>query len=46
MLDRTYGDEAGHVDVVFRALPVVVLPGHSRPLVRVQAYRELVERCR
>jgi hypothetical protein len=46
MLDRTYGDEAGHVDVVVRALPVVVLPGYSRPLVRVQDYRELVERCR
>jgi hypothetical protein len=46
MLDRTYGDEAGHVDAVFRALPVVVLPGHSRSLVRVQDYRELIERCR
>ena len=26
-------------------LPVVVLPGYSRPLVRVSDYRELLERC-
>ena len=30
----------------FLALPVIVLPGYSRPLVRVQDYRELVEHCR
>jgi hypothetical protein len=32
------------VDSVFRALPVVALPGYSRPLIRVADYRELLER--
>jgi hypothetical protein len=32
------------VDAVFRELPVVVLPGFSRPMVRAEDYRELVER--
>ena len=32
------------VDAVFRELDVVVLPGYSRPLVRVCDYLELVER--
>lgn len=31
------------VDAVVRALPVVELPGFSRPFVRVGDYRELVE---
>lgn len=31
-------------DAVFRALPVIVLPGYSRPLVRVADYLELLER--
>jgi hypothetical protein len=43
---REFGLERRAVDAIFRALPVVVLPGYSRPLVRVQDYRELVERCR
>jgi hypothetical protein len=43
---RELGLERRAVDAVFRALPVVVLPGYSRPLVRVQDYCELVERCR
>ena len=43
---RELGLERRAVDAVFRALPVIVLPGYSRPLVRVQDYRELVERCR
>lgn len=30
------------VDAVFRALEVVVLPGYSRPMVRVADYLELV----
>jgi hypothetical protein len=38
------GLERRAVDAVFRALPVVVLPGYSRPLVRVADYLELVER--
>ena len=37
---RELGLERRAVDAVFRALPVVVLPGYSRPLIRVQDYRE------
>jgi hypothetical protein len=33
------------VDAVFRELDVVVLPGYSRPLVRAEDYRALLERC-
>ncbi len=48
MLSRTdlreLGLERRAVDAVFRALPVVYLPGYSRPLVRVSDYVELVER--
>jgi hypothetical protein len=32
------------VDAIFRELPVVVLPGYSRPLVRREDYLEVVER--
>ena len=32
------------VDAVFRALPVVVFEGYSRPLVQVRDYLELIER--
>jgi hypothetical protein len=42
---RELGLERRAVDAVFRALPIVVLPGYSRPLVRVRDYLELVERC-
>jgi hypothetical protein len=41
---RELGLERRAVDAVFRALPVVALPGYSRPMVRVQDYIELVER--
>jgi hypothetical protein len=41
---RELGSRAPRVDAVFRALPVIVLPGYSRPLVRVSAYLELLER--
>jgi hypothetical protein len=41
---RELGLERRAVDAVFRALPVVALPGYSRPLVRVEDYRELVAR--
>jgi hypothetical protein len=41
---RELGLERRAVDAVFRALPVVTLPGYSRPLVRVEDYRELVQR--
>lgn len=30
-------------DTIFRACPVVVLPGYSRPLVRVADYLALIE---
>ena len=41
---RELGLERRAVDAVFRALPVIVLPGYSRPLVRVGDYLELLER--
>ena len=49
MLSRTDLGELGlprrAVDVVFRALPVIVLPGYSRPMVRVADYLAFVESC-
>ena len=42
---RELGLERRAIDAVFRALPVVCLPGYSRPLVRVEDYLALVERC-
>jgi hypothetical protein len=30
------------VDAVFRALPVVSLPGYTRPLIRADDYRKLL----
>ena len=42
---RELGLERRAVDAVFRALPVVVLPGYSRPLVRAADYLELVASC-
>lgn len=41
---RELGLERRAVDAVFRAVPVVALPGYSRPMVRVEDYRALVER--
>ena len=41
---RELGLERRAVDAVFRALPVVALPGYSRPLIRADEYRELVEK--
>jgi hypothetical protein len=32
------------VDAVFRACPVVALPGFSRPFIRVADYLEVIER--
>jgi hypothetical protein len=37
------GLERRAVDAVFRALPVVSLPGYARPLIRVCDYRELID---
>ena len=39
---RELGLERRAVDAVFRALPVVVLPGYSRPLIRAADYRALL----
>jgi hypothetical protein len=48
LLTRTHlrglGLERRAVDAVFRALPVVALPGYSRPMVRVEDYVGLIER--
>jgi hypothetical protein len=40
---RELGLERRAVDAVFRALPVVALPGYSRPMIRAEQYLELVE---
>lgn len=42
---RELGLERRAVDAVFRALPVVALPGYSRPLVRIEDYVAFVESC-
>jgi hypothetical protein len=39
---RALGLERRAVDAVFRALPVVALPGYSRPLIRACDYVEFV----
>jgi len=39
---RELGLERRAVDSVFRELPVVALPGYSRPLIRVGDYLELI----
>lgn len=40
---RGLGLERRAIDAVFRALPIVALPGYSRPLIRAEQYLELVE---
>jgi hypothetical protein len=40
---RELGLERRAVDAVFRELPVVVLPGYSRPFVKAEDYRRLVD---
>ena len=40
---RELGYERRAVDAIFRACPVVVFPGYSRPMVRVSDYLELVQ---
>lgn len=48
LLSRTHLRELGlerrAVDSVFRACPVVALPGYSRPLIRVADYLALLDR--
>ena len=39
---RELGLERRAVDAIFRTLPTVHLPGYSRPLVRVEDFRELI----
>jgi hypothetical protein len=41
---RELGLERRAVDAVFRELAVVVLPGYSRPMIRVADYLELLDR--
>jgi hypothetical protein len=42
---RELGLQRGAVDAVFRALDVVILPGYSRPLIKVEDYLELISDC-
>ena len=41
---RELGLERRAIDAVFRALPIVSLPGYSRPLIRASDYIELIQR--
>jgi hypothetical protein len=41
---RELGLERRAIDAIFRALPVVALPGYSRPMVRVADYIAIVEK--
>jgi hypothetical protein len=40
---RELGLERRAVDAVFRALPVIALPGYSRPVIRVRDYLLLLD---
>jgi hypothetical protein len=40
---RELGLQRNAVDAVFRELPNIILPGYSRPMVRVEAYLALLE---
>ena len=40
---RDLGLERRAIDAVFRALPVVVLPGYTRPMIRAEDYLALIE---
>jgi hypothetical protein len=42
---RELGLERRAVDAVFRACPVLVLDGYSRPLLKVADYLAYLERC-
>jgi hypothetical protein len=39
---RELGLERRAVDAVFRACPVVAIPGYSRPLIRVEDYQAFI----
>jgi hypothetical protein len=40
---RQLGLERRAIDAVFRECPVIALPGYSRPLIRVDDFRALIE---
>ena len=40
---REFGYERRAVDAIFRAIPVIVIPGYRRPFVRVSDYLALLE---
>ncbi len=40
------GYERRAVDAIFRGCDVIVLPGYTRPLIRVADYNAFLERCR
>jgi hypothetical protein len=40
---RQLGLERRAIDAVFRSLPVVALPGYSRPMIRAEQFLELVD---
>lgn len=40
---RDLGLERRAIDAVFRSLPVVVLPGYSRPMIRADDYMAHIE---
>jgi hypothetical protein len=40
---RELGLERRAIDSVFRALPVVALPGYSRPMIQAADYLRLIE---
>lgn len=42
---KRLGLERRAIDAVFLALPSVLLPGYSRPMIRAEGYAELLERC-
>jgi hypothetical protein len=42
---RELGYERRAVDAIFRACPVVVLPGYARPPIRVSDYHAFLEQC-
>jgi hypothetical protein len=42
---RELGYERRAIDAIFRGCPMVVLPGYSRPLIRVSDYTSFLKRC-
>lgn len=40
---RELGLERRAIDAIFRACPIVAIPGYSRPMIRVEDYLALIE---